>query len=419
MRPAVAAVILASGVASAAAGQETSIGSARLALDQRPRLLAYPDGPLEGLRDAGVDLKGSLAFTYQGLVAGEGQKNWRAGGKADLWITLDGPRLGLWDGFSVSIHPELNFGQSANNTGAGVLTPPNTMLAFPTLGGSDTEVSVVISQSFGDSGNLSFGKFNLLDIAARTPLMGGGGLDTFMNVAIAAPISGVTPPYLFGAIGTLRTDPLIYTLMIYDPRNAQGDDVLSDPFSEGVTWSLSATLPTSLAGRTTYLGLRGVYSTATGVDLDSLPNLLLPSEASQVLELEGYTYAGLTFQHYLFEDAGVPGNGWGLFGDFGLSDGNPNPIGWHAILGVGGTGTPRGPLDRWGVAYFQYGLSGDLKDGLAELGIDRRNEYGVEAYYNAALTPWLRLTGDAQWVRPTTLGKDNAVFLGLRLQALF
>lgn len=388
-------------------------------LDQRPRLLAYPGGPLDALREAGVDLKGSLTLFYQGLTAGDGQKNWRGGGKADVWITLDGGRLGLWDGLAVAIHPELNFGESANETGAGLLLPPNTALAIPTLGGSDSAVSVVISQSFGDAANLSFGKFNLLDIAAKTPIVGGGGLETFMNLGIAAPISGVTPPYLLGAIGTYRTDPVIYTVMIYDPRNAQEADVLSDPFSEGVTYSLSATIPTRIGGRTTYLGLRGVYSTATGVDLESLPNLSLPGEAAEVLQLDGYTYAGLTFQHYFAEDPDRPGNGWGIFGDFGLSDGNPNPIGWHAILGVGGTGTPRSPLDRWGLAGFQYGLSGDLKDGLAELGIDRRNEYGIEAYYNAALTPWLRLTADAQWIRPSTTGKADAVFLGLRLQTLF
>jgi porin len=207
--------------------------------------------------------------------------------------------------------------------------------------------------------------------------------------------------------------------MIHDPRNAREPDVVSDPFSARVTTSLSATVPMQVAGRTTYIGVHGVYSTASGVDLDSLPNLLLPTEAAQVLALEGYSYAGLTFQHYLFEDAAVPGNGWGLFGDLGLSDGNPNPIGWHAILGIGGTGTPRDPLDRWGVAWFQYGLSGDLKDGLAELGLDRSDAHGVEAFYNAAVTPWLRLTADAQWVHPTTVGKQDAVVMGLRLQTLF
>ena len=71
------------------------------------------------------------------------------------------------------------------------------------------------------------------------------------------------------------------------------------------------------------------------------------------------------------------------------------------------------------MAWFACGLSDDLKDGLAALGIDRRDETRIEAHYNAALTPRLRLTADVQWVRPTTVGKDDAVFLGLRLQTRF
>ena len=87
----------------------------------------------------------------------------------------------------------MTFGNRANDTGAGVLTPSNTMLAFPTPGGSDTELSVVFGQTVGNM-NVSFGKFNLLARAAKTLIAGGGGLETFMNVAIAAPISGVRPP---------------------------------------------------------------------------------------------------------------------------------------------------------------------------------------------------------------------------------
>ena len=29
-----------------------------------------------------------------------------------------------------------------------------------------------------------------------------------------------------------------------------------------------------------------------------------------------------------------------------------------------------------------------------------RDEYGVEAYYNVAITPWMKLTPDIQFVRP-------------------
>ena len=116
--------------------------------------------------------------------------------------------------------------------------------------------------------------------------------------------------------------------MICDPRNAQDSDLVSDPFSEGITVSLSTTFPTKVAGRTTFFGVRGVYSTATGIDLNSLANLALPGEVAEVLHLEGYRYLGLTFQHYLAEDAAEPGNVWGIFGDFGLSDGDPNSVGW-------------------------------------------------------------------------------------------
>lgn len=418
MKTLAAIVVLAASLGMKAGAQDAPLGTIS-APAERTRLLAYPGGPMDKLLDAGVDLKGSLTLTYGGLVAGDGAKDWRDGGRADLWIGLDGEKLGLWDGVSVSIHPELVFGRSTNRTGGGLLVPTNSLLAFPRLGKHDAEVSWVFNQTFNDTFSLSFGKFNMLDIAAQTPLVGGGGLETFMNMSIAAPIDGVTPPYVFGAVGTWKTAPAIYTLMVYDPRSAQDWDVISDPFTDGVSYSLMTTIPTKLAGRTTFISLRGVYSTASGLDFDNVPNLLLPSQSVGILRKNGYRYASLSFQHYLAEDPSRPGQGWGLFGDFGVSDGNPNPIGWHAILGVGGTGTARDPDDRWGMAYFRYGISDDLVTGLAAYGIGLQDEYGIEAFYNAALTPWLRLSADAQWVRPARVGSDDAVVLGLRLQTRF
>jgi porin len=61
-----------------------------------------------------------------------------------------------------------------------------------------------------------------------------------------------------------------------------------------------------------------------------------------------------------------------------------------------------------------------------------RNEYGFEAYYNVAITPWLKLTPDIQVIRPaqkefvdtevfvpTTKNVGTATVLGLRLQMIF
>ena len=33
------------------------------------------------------------------------------------------------------------------------------------------------------------------------------------------------------------------------------------------------------------------------------------------------------------------------------------------------------------------------------------DEQGIEAYYNLAVTPWLRVAGTPQWISPTTLDK--------------
>jgi porin len=47
--------------------------------------------------------------------------------------------------------------------------------------------------------------------------------------------------------------------------------------------------------------------------------------------------------------------------------------------------------DRWG-------MSDDLIDGVGVAGLQLADEQGVDALYNYFITPWLRLTGDTQWI---------------------
>lgn len=386
----------------------------------RPALLDPPAGPRQFLRDQGISFDAWLTQFYQGIVSGDGDKTWQYGGKGDLIVTFDGGKMGLWPGFFVSVHQEWNYGRDANFLGDGTFFPVNTSMAFPRLGGSDKNTSIVVTQNFGDSVSIAAGKFNLLDIAARTPLAGGGGLDTFMNTAIAAPISGVTPPYLLGTIATLKTQPAIFTLMVYDPRNAQSQEVIEKPFSDGVTTSLSATVPTRIAGLQGFYGVRGVYSTKSGFNLSDVPALILPPESRGTLEKQGYRYVSVSAQQYLYQDPTNPALGWGVFGELAVSDGNPNPFRWHTIVGLAGTPMfPGRALDRWGIAYFKYGLSNDLVNGLDRLGVKVRDEQGLEAFYNIALTPWLRVTADLQWIRPGTAERRDVVLGALRAQVRF
>ncbi len=384
-----------------------------------PSLLRFPGSPFEALRSRGLSIEGSVTSVYQGAVSGSGDKDWRFGGKGDLLVTLDGEKAGLWPGFFINFHQEWNFGRDANTTGAGLLLPVNTATGLPRLGGYEQDTSITVTQRFGDAVSLSIGKFNMLDVAARTPLAGGGGLETFSHLGIAAPVSGVTPAYLVGAIASLKTSPATFTLMVYDPRNAQDPEVVRRPFRQGTTASLSVTIPTSFGSLPGFYGVRGAYSNKEGLDLGSLTGLALPPESRTVLQKRGYYYGSFSFQQYLQASPRRPGNGWGVFADIGLSDGNPNAIRWHVVAGIGGTGVFDRDLDRWGIAYFRYGLSSELKDGLARLGVPRRDEQGVEAFYNLALTPWLRVTANLQWIDPTNPARNDAVFAGLRTQVRF
>lgn len=375
-----------------------------------------PVSSTDALKEAGVDLSARITQFGQGLVRGSSSNDWESGGKADVFATFDGEKLGLWPGLIVSIHGELAYGNDVNSQGDGSVLPLNTALAFPALGGHDTDLSVVVTQVFSPSLSFSMGKFNMLDAAAKAPLVGGGGIDSFQNLALAAPPSGITPPYLLGGILSYKTEPATFTFMVYDPRNAQDSDVISHPFKDGVTTSVSATIPVSIGGRTGYQGLRAAYSTQDGLDLASIPQFSLPPESQNILTKDGYWYFSYSFQQYLFQNPTNPNEGWGVFGQIGVSDGNPNPVKWSGYLGLGGSGLFRDrPDDKFGIAYFRTGFSSDLKNGLEPLGIDIDDEQGLEVFYNYAVTPRFNLTMDAQMIDPG-VSEENNVILGLRAE---
>lgn len=385
-----------------------------------PSLLQFPGSPFVELQAKGIGVGGSVTSFYHGQVAGSGRTTWLHGARGDLIVTLDSGKAGLWDGTTVNLHQEWIWGRDANNVGSGDFIPVNTALAFPRLSGDNQSLSINGAQTlFGGNLTVAFGKFNMLDLAARTPIAGGGGLDTFMHVGLAAPISGVTPVKVFGSIVTVRTPLAIFTGMLYDPRDADDPRVVRKPFTDGRTYSLSMTVPATFAGLPGFYGARVAYSDKKGLDLGSIPQLALPSQAQGIQNKQGYYYGSLSLQQFLMADRERPGRGWGIFADLGLSDGNPNPINWHIVAGISGTGVLHRDHDRWGVGVFSYALSADLKTGLAALGIPRRNESGAEAYYHLAVTPWLRITANVQWIRPGDPTKKDAQYAGVRTQLKF
>jgi porin len=367
------------------------------------------------LKEHGITLKPRLTQFYQGLSAGDDDHGYDYGGKADLLLNTELAKLGFWDGFSMTVHAEYNFGQSVNGAG-GTIAPVSTALYLPGMEGADAFdlSSVYLGQTFSDAVSLVFGKINMIDIASGKPFMGGAGIDAFWNITFAAPPSGTVPPYLFGALLSMRTEPATFGLWVYDPNSVANQSGFEDPFGDGVTFRGSVEFPVTIASRSGHQGFVALYSTKDGTDLEDLDDLLLPAPTPGTVGVkDSRYYFAYTFDQYLYQSKENPKEGVGLFGQFGISDGNPNRLYWSALVGVGGTGLiPGRSRDNWGVGFYYDAVRSYLKESL-ESTLTIRDEKGWELFYNFFVTQWLTMGADVQLIDPS-LADETAVFSGLR-----
>jgi porin len=121
-----------------------------------------------------------------------------------------------------------------------------------------------------------------------------------------------------------------------------------------------------------------------------------------------------------------------VFFSAGASDGNPNPIKWAFIAGIGGKGVIPGRLDdSFGVGFARTQFSSAFIPFLREnLNLGLEHEDAMEMYYNLAITGWLTATADLQVINqalnktfnPSGLGLvnvDNATIAGIRFRVRF
>ena len=71
-----------------------------------------------------------------------------------------------------------------------------------------------------------------------------------------------------------------------------------------------------------------------------------------------------------------------------------------------------------GFGVYSLIASSELKDQII-IGDKLRDEVGIEAYYNFAITPWLQVSADLQWIASGVTSNDDALVLGVRRQSLW
>jgi len=383
-----------------------------LPLADRPGLLDGSGSPVDVLRKHGMDLNVSYTEFGQGVISDQNNNGWKFGGKFYGRLNLNGEKLGLWRGFTISLLGEYTQGQSIDAV-AGTLLPTNTALYGPADGKPGGDMSLTVTQRLGDTFTLSAGKFNMYVAASRTPILGGGG-ESFWNLGLAAPFTGVVPPYVTGFSLGINTKPAQLSFMIYDPKSAQQNAGISKWLQEGLTIRSSVMLPANLAGRKGYHTFVFVGSSKTGTDFADIPQLILPPESRPALGTKkGSYYGAYSLQQYLWQDPNKPDAGWGIFAQFGISDSNPNPLRWMMFAGMAGTGIiSHRPLDQFGAGYFKYAISKELISGLELFDIHMGAEQGGEFYYKFAITRWFRVTADLQVVAPGNQDTDTVIVAG-------
>jgi porin len=367
-------------------------------------------GARSRLAEQGVGLEMEYTALYQGLVSGDGDKTFEYGGKADVFLNLDSGKLGLWQGGGLRAHVEYRHGDAKPFTG-GALLPVNSAVLTP-IGADEEATSLFLTQVFGKTNVLMVGKIDAFDLLAADPFFGGWGTQRMMNTAFVAPPNGIIPAVMMGAVASFATQPVALTVMVFDPNDRSTSYFPDDLFSDGTSASLSVTYPTTLAGRKTSYTLSGSYSSKDGADFSTLP------PGIETTTKDGSYSVEFQFGHNLQEDSNNA-DAWGVFLKVATTGGNPNPIDYSVIGGIGGKPLFfNRPQDSFGIGYFYYAFDDDLRDVLNPL-VDFHNEEGLEIFYSYAVTPWLHVTPDLQYIDPASGGNNNAFVAALRANIRF
>lgn len=173
--------------------------------------------------------------------------------------------------------------------------------------------------------------------------------------------------------------------MVYDPKSAVGTSGLKNPFKQGVVLSAQSKWKLNIGNSQGKHDLRLAFSTQNGQNLNNYKDFYPP--VNTPLSDKSYRYfASYSFNHPIRQFKNSK-DYWGIFGQLSVSGGNPNPVDYSLMLGLGGNSLIKNRvLDKWGVAFYLYSLSSIIDDIGEKEGIPLQNELGLESFYQYWLT---------------------------------
>jgi len=388
------------------------------------------DGDRAWLRKHGIELEFKLDQFYQGVASGGLHTGSEYNGVFKSEFKFDLGKLAGWKYWSAEVQTETRFGGPLLG-GTGTISPVNTAVILPGAAGTVFSVTALnftrlipLDLKKGDLIAVSFGRYNLLDLVDEH-FFGGGGTDKFFNIAQIGPLTVVkeVPLITNGAsIAWVRGGEPFITLAILDPNDHSTNVGLSNLFADGVTFYPGINFPVKYFGKTAKHSFDAAVTTKPATPFDAIKQLIIPGPPLNPIQpVRGSWSVSYIFRQYVVERE--KNDGWGLFTQLSFANKNTSPITTFFDIGLGGNGlfNKRKP-DEFGIAYAFTDLSSVLKENINLLTVENRQpraEHQVEMFYNYHITPWLRLTGDLQIIRPTRATANTAIIPGGRLEIRF
>ena len=423
-----------------AAPEMTQVSDYTGDLWSRAALFGDPGGWRTRAYDAGFTLDAQLTQVFQGVVSGGSARGSGSGeynGLFEANATMDTAKAGLWSGGLIALTEQTSFGNPLKRQ-AGNLSPVNATALWPVpYDNSSALMEYYLAQALPLNTVALVGRLdpsNFLDQNSFSDTSD----NQFLNVSMNA-----NP--LFGAFLTYSTYAALFMTKMNDNLTLEYGAWTpgSQPGEYGGNWN---DYGIAMIPHVTYQAFNhpgmiqviGAYTSKDSVDVSNprlVPGLItgnLPTKSDNwIVELSGEQYfwepKGASVPqaeggrkedfHVPTKDFAVDRPGLGIFYRFSYVPEDRNPYNIYASGGLGGRGViPHRPHDRFGVGPYWLKESSDLSNQPGSL---LRDEVGLEAFYNFAITPYVQLSADVQWISSGIRANDDAVVLGTRLNIRF
>jgi porin len=386
------------------------------------------------LYERGIALDVSLTQVPQGVVSGGEDEVWKYGGNADYHLALDSDRLGLWPGGLLEVTGRTKFGRGVLKQ-AGNLSPVNYGWLLPSIGDrSETFLEeYFITQGLTEWAALVFGRILIGNLGDPNRLAGNEQTQ-FVNTSLRnSPLLAVVTSSLSVHSALLLLQPSAHVAIApFALSRNDKDGVYGSPGGLFSEYSVGAQVMVDweIAGLTGEFLPIGGWTNKDKIALDN-PFLVLDIIRGRPLQTKsgGNWVVGFSANQYFYapepaKQKGVQATpfllqpeGIGAFLRFHYAPEDRNLFNVFVSGGITGRGVIRSrPLDRYGVGFYALFQSDEAQRNLIDLVED---EWGMEIFYNLALTPWLQLSPSVQYIDSGQVDVDHSVVVTTRLQLYF